>query len=178
MLILYYCCASLVSEVLSHLLLWQHTINMPIINLFIIIEFFLLTYFYKRLFTNTSIDILHKALWGIASFIILMEMITRDFHQYYSFFSLFSNLVLVLYAVFFFRSILIQQPVDIITDYYLFWFNSACFVYFSCTSIIFCLQNLPGSYINTHQIIIFTHILFNYIFYLLLTIGLCKTVQK
>ncbi len=178
MLIFYYCCISLVSELVTHALLRQRIVNMPIINLFIVIEFFLLTYFYKRLFISASIDILHKALWGIGGFIVLMEFITRDFHQYYSFFSLFSNLVLVLYAVFFFRSILIQQPVDIITDYYLFWFNSACFIYFSCTSIIFCLQNLPGSYINTHQIIIFTHILFNYIFYLLLTIGLCKTVQK
>ncbi|MDI9340567.1 MAG: hypothetical protein QM534_08340 [Sediminibacterium sp.] len=179
MLIVMYCAISLVSELLSHYLIRSKIPNLVVVNIFIIIEFYLLTYFYKLLFQDKKIQVFHLLIWISGFAFILYESLTKHItSQYYSAFSLFANLIIVLYAVFFFRRIIIEQPVDIITDYYLFWFNSACFIYFSCTSIIFCLQNLPGSFMNTHQIMIFTHSLFNYIFYLLFIIGLCKTVQK
>lgn len=178
MLIFIYCSVSLVSEIITHVLREKRMTNMPVINGFVIIEFFILSFFYSQLFERKKTFHVFVALWILATVMVIVELFYRQFNQYFSFFSLFSNLVLVLCAVLFFRKILIEQPVDIITDYYLFWLNSACFVYFSCTSIIFCLQNLPGDYLKTHQIIIFTHILFNYIFYLLFTIGLCKPVQK
>lgn len=178
MLIVMYCSASLISELLSHYLISQKSSNGLVVNIFIIFEFYLLTFFYKQLFHDKQMQLFHVLSWAVGLAFILYEFVTKQPNQYYSAFSLYSNLIIVLYAVFFFRRILIEQPVDIITDYYLFWFNCACFIYFSCTSIIFCLQNLPGSFMNTHQIMIFTHSLFNYIFYILFIIGLCKTVQK
>jgi hypothetical protein len=178
MLIFTYCVTSLIAEVLSHFLIQKKIANVPIVNTFLVIEFFILSYFYYHLFTEKLKRDLFILVWIVAIIIVFFELVLRDINQYFSFFSLFSNLIFVLCSVFFFRKILIQQPVDIITDYYLFWFNSACFIYFSCTSIIFCLQNLPVNAFDTHHLIIFTHILFNYIFYILFAIGLCKTVQK
>jgi hypothetical protein len=177
-LIFYYIIFSFVNEILLRLCIRLFHNNIPLYNLFSLFEFSILTAFYCRTLFVRQRKSFHISLVLLFLLIYFLELIYKGPFEMLNYSFLFSNSLLVVLAIASFRKIANNSEAFIITDNPLFWINSAILIFFSCTIFIFGLKRYTLKYTLLTSVTNYLLLLFIFVFYSLLTVGLWKTSKK
>jgi len=152
--------------------------NIPIYNLINLVEFFLVFYFYFKFIRFR----LNKFIYLLILFGFLLfysfEFFNKGIFNMFVFSFLYKNIALVILAVIAFEKIISAPQDSLISDYSIFWINTAILIYYSCTLFIFGLRKYTVHLPTLTLVTVYLHIFFILVFYSLLSIGLWKTSKK
>lgn len=109
-----------------------------VISLYVILQFVLLGLIYRNAFTQTSYKKITLA--GIAVFLIFAAynlVVIQGVTEFNSNSFTISSLVFIAYSIAFFYRLMVELPVEQVQRLFMFWFNSAVFIYFGFNLFIF-----------------------------------------
>ena len=135
-------------------LLWRKKIpNAFVLNSFFTIQFFLLSYLYYQLL-NKKIRIYLPTILYVA-FLIINTIYIQPFNEYQSWMRMAGSLILILYAILFFRQLLLTLPTDKLATYPPFWISTAVFYYFSFNLFLFIVSNYAFTHLTVRESMLF-----------------------
>lgn len=146
-----------------------------IISIYVILQFVLLSLIYRNVFTKTSYKKI--SVIAIAVFLIFAAynlFVIQGVTGFNSNSFTISSVVFIAYSIAFFYRLMVELPVPQVQQLFIFWFNSAVFIYFGFNLFIFISINslLPSQ--NDQLLFSWAfHNCINIVKNLMLTIGMC-----
>ena len=131
--------ASLFSDSLSYVVIKMGESNLPVTNIAILIDFFLINYIYFLLLKNKKI--FYVVLVFFIIFFIINTIFIQSIHEFQSWSRLAEAIIVIVYAVSYYWQMLKSKPLIDFVIFYRFWLNSALFLYFAFNLYIFALSN-------------------------------------
>lgn len=152
--------------------------NTPLYNLISLIEFLFFFCFYYKFIGNRLNKFSYLLIFFIFLSVYFYELINNGVFSVPSLSILCKNVLLIVLSIIAFRKIINVPQDSIITDYSIFWINSAILVYYTDTLFIFGLRKYTLQLHALTIVTIYLHLFFIFVFYGLLSIGLWKTSKK
>ncbi len=157
---------------------WYFQNNTPIYNLLSVFEFsFFFAFYYKIIGQG-----MHRFIYFLLLFIFFTaystELINKGLFSMFNYSFLYENSILVFLAVVAFFKMINHPRESLISNYSVFWINTAVLIYFSCTFFIFGLRRYTLNLYLLTAVTGYLHLFFIFVFYGLLSIGLWKTSKK
>lgn len=113
--------------------------NIAILNVSVIVQFFLLSYLYHILLNNKKI--IYIGLIAFIGFFIVNIYCIQPFREFQSWLFVATAIIFLIYSVLYYRQTLkINPPIDPFY-FYSFWVNSAVFYYFAFNLYLFAMSN-------------------------------------
>jgi hypothetical protein len=165
---------ALVSEVGMKLSGWYFKTNIVIYNISSLIEFLIFFLFYFIFLGKKS----NKTIFVVALLVFVtfysLEFLQKGLNSIFSYSFLYKNSILLVLAVVAMPKITGNVKATLITNYSMFWVNTAVLVYYSCTLFIFGLRKYTLHLPSLTLVATYLHLFFIFVFYGMLAIGLWK----
>jgi hypothetical protein len=165
---------ALISEILLRLCAWYFRNNILLYNLFNLIEFLFFFYFYFKFIGRNLSKYTYLLILMITLIFYFSEFISRGVFSLLCYSFIYKNAVLILLSILAFRKVINSPKSELITDYSIFWINISVLIYYSTTFFIFGLRKYTASLYSLSNAVVYVHILFIFVFYGLLSVGLWK----
>lgn len=123
--------------------------NIAIINVAVIVQFFLLSYLYHILLNNKKI--IYIGLVAFIGFFILNISCIQPFREFQSWLFVATGIIFLIYAVLYYRQTLKMNPPIDPFYFYSFWVNSAVFYYFAFNLYLFILSNYVFKHMSAEE---------------------------
>ena len=176
--LLYFLAFSLLIEISARLMAYSGLNNLPLLHLYTLGEFLLLSWLYKSLIIQPTL--FQKYFWhfifSISAFIVINSLF---FQSLYTFNSLSKSIVQVLiitYAVLFFYNLTENQRLSLSTEKSLRLINSAILIYYSGSLFIFMYGQISFENKDLYKVFWAFNALLNLLFQLLILYGLWKVI--
>jgi hypothetical protein len=175
--IFYLQCITFFIEIINSLLAYNNNNSMMIVNLFTLIEFFFILWFFKSFFDKFFRPFFHVFLFFFfLLFIIYTGFVSNDIKIIDNLSVSIESIILIIYSLFSFYIIMKKMIYENLLSTPFFWINSAILIYFSGNLFFFAFSN----YLQKHsdqslflQLYII-HSIFNILYYITLSIGFWK----
>jgi len=177
-LIHFFVVLGLMNEILIRVFALYFKNNTPFYNFSSLVEFFLLFYFYFRFIGDGLNKLSYFLILFVFMFFYISELIDKGIFVAFSYSFLLKNGIFIFLAIISFRKIINLPQDSLITNYSMFWINTAILIYYSCTLFIFGLRKYTLHLPTLTLVTIYLHIFFILVFYSLLSVGLWKTSKK
>lgn len=152
--------------------------NIPIYNLSGFTEF-LLVNIYFIYYLGSKYNNVFKSLILLVFLISFgLEIVHVGLFQMLKYCFLLKNIILVILSIIAFKQMLDIDKNELITNSSFFWINTAVLIYYTGTLLIFGIRNLANNFHLLDFTLFSLHLLFIYIYYTLLFIGLWKASRK
>lgn len=177
-LIYYSIILALTSEFLMRLSGWYFKTNIAIYNISSLLEFFVIFLFYYKFIGKEIPNYIYIAVLIIFLVFYFIELSFRGLLTMFNYSFLYKNITLIVLALLALPKIINYGKISIITNYSIFWINTAILVYYSCTLFIFGLRKHTLHLSTLSAVATYLHLFFIFIFYSMLSVGLWKVNRK
>jgi hypothetical protein len=178
LIILFYIFFGALNEISMRLSAIYFKSNILLINLFVVIEFCLVSYYYYLSSDSRFKKQIFYTLCAIFITILITELGNKSPLEYLNYSALFSSTSLIFLALYSLLSMINNTREKLITNDPSFWINLGVIIYFSCTLFIFGLERYYVKYNNLNLLITYLLLFFAIVYYSLLSLGLWKASQK
>ena len=176
----YFLFFNLVIEIVARSLAYAGINNLPLLHLYTLGEFILLSYFYQSLIKNSNV--FKNYFWQfVASICVLILLNSAFFQSIYTFNSIAKTLVQVIiisYAVFYFYKLTENHAFQFAKGKSLRLINSAFLIYYSGTLFIFMCSQIYINDSDTYKLFWAFNAILNLIFQLLIFWGIWMVVSN
>ena len=146
--------------------------NMPLLHLFTLLEFSMLTFFYRIISLRTFYP---YSIFLFAALCVLNAVFFQPVYEHNTYSRSLEALLIIVMAVFFFYKMLNEATVSRWYQSSLVWFNMALLLYFSGSLFLFLFSQLLTYNRQANEIAWFMHATLVILMYLLLAIGFWQT---
>lgn len=177
-ILLYLVGVSALSDFVSYTLKMQGVNNMFVFHIYTVVEFTLISLFYIKVNDNLKIT---RLIYGLI--VIFLGIATYDFisnmNRLDDLSTTTESIIVMLYAIFGFASLLRNPIQSRVIAIPLFWFNTAFLIYFAGNLFLFIFSNyLQSHYKGQFDELWGIHSVMSIIFYLLISTGFWKTKAR
>lgn len=169
---------ALISEVLMRIFAWYFKNNIVLYNLSGLIEFFIFFMFFYNYIGKSISRYIYLIFVSLFLIFYTIEITDKGLLLMFNYTFLYKNVLLLSLAIVALPKIVNSGETPIITDYSIFWINTAILVYYSCTLFIFGLRKYTVHLSTLTLVASYLHLFFAFTFYSLLSVGLWKTSRK
>lgn len=166
------------SEVLMKISGWYFKTNIVIYNISSLIEFFIFFFFYYKYLGKDISNFFYFFAILIFFVFYFIESYERGLFRMFNYSFLYKNITLMVLAVIALPKIINHGKTSVITDYSVFWINTAILVYYSCTLFIVGLRKYTLHLPNLTIVATYLHLFFIFVFFSMLFTGLWKANRK
>lgn len=169
----YLICSGLVSLLSTYIVRYLHVNNLPLFHIYTLIEFILLTEFYKQLLPFRKTITIVQICFFFAC--VINSVFVQSIYQFNSYTLTLEALVVMLFAVNYFAKLFADINDKKLLEQSSFWFNIGLFLYFSGSYMLYNFSNYVLIQ-SKHSFIVVWNIraAFLLLMYLLFTIGFWK----
>lgn len=171
----YFLIWNLLIELLAYIMYWGYN-NLPLLHLYTLGEFLLLSYFFKSLINKPAY--FQKAykyfVMGASVLIVLNSVFLQSIYEFNNNAKTFVQLVIIAYAVLYFYNLVENQNFSAELAKSLRLINSAIIVYYSGSLFIFMCSQISFKNTDTYQVFWAFNTVLNLVFQLLILLGLWK----
>jgi hypothetical protein len=177
-ILLYLIGASALSDLVGITLQVQNINNMFVFHIYTVIEFTLISFFYIKVLTNTNITrfivVLIFLFLGVAAYDFIKNLDRLDDLSTTT-----ESIIVMLYAILGFSSLLKNPVQSRVVAIPLFWFNTAFLIYFAGNLFLFIFSNyLQSHFKGRFDALWGIHSVMSIILYLLISTGFWKTKAR
>jgi hypothetical protein len=177
-ILLYLIGVSAFSDLVGYTLKMQGVNNMFVFHIYTVVEFTLISFFYIKVIGNTNITRFIFALIFIFLGIAIYDFI-NNMNRLDDLSTTTESIIVMLYAIFGFSSLLKNPVQSRVIAIPLFWFNTAFLIYFAGNLFLFIFSNyLQNHYKRQFDELWGIHSVMSIIFYLLISTGFWKTKAR
>jgi hypothetical protein len=167
-----------VGETLMTFCAWYFKNNIPVYNSLSLFEFSFFFVFYYKIIGQGLNRFVYFLLLLIFFTSYSIELADKGLSSMFSYSFLYENSILIFLAIVAFLKMINKPQDSLISDYSVFWINTAVLTYFSCTFFIFGLRKYTVHLPALTLVTLYLHLFFIFVFYSLLSMGLWKTSKK
>lgn len=175
-IIFYILLISILVEITNLILINFKTTVLPVLNIYTILEFSLISMFYYYFYKSFSGSIVVLLLmFAFIVFSLYMMILKNKFFKLDEISSTISCIVIMLYCLFSYVIIMLKMPYDNLLNEPFFWINNGFLIYFSGNLFFFALGNhIIQQQKEINSLVYYFHPTYNFLNYLLISIGIIK----
>lgn len=166
-------------EVIARVLIMYKTTNLPLLHLYVPIQFALLACMYQLYLRN----IFHRYLIPViilafSLYSIINSLLIRSVFVFNAYARAIENLLIIILALAYFYKMLIELKVRYLEKHPMFWINSGVLIYFSGSLFLFIFSNYSILYKSISQLTWISHAFLNISTNIFYAIGLWLSRQN
>ncbi|HET9057062.1 MAG TPA: hypothetical protein VFN30_09480 [Chitinophagaceae bacterium] len=127
------------SDLISYILIQRHKSSMPVVNIYFIAQFLLLSYIFSLLLSSRKLIYVITALYLIVYLLFILEL--EHVNNFQSGLRTIEDIVILTYCVLYYRQLMETLPAENIWQYSPFWITTAVFFYFGSNLFLFIMGN-------------------------------------
>lgn len=168
-----------ITEVIAEILWWSSTNNLPLLHLYIIVEFALLGWMYHLyLYKLLGRYLIPLIIVAFCTFSIINSLFIQSIFTFNTYARAIENLLLILLSLAYFYKMLKELKVKYLEKDPMFWINSGILVYFSGNLFIFIFSNYILPHKSLNMLFWSIHATLNLFIYTFYAIGLWLSRQN
>lgn len=170
---IYLVCSGMVSILSISLARYFHVTNLPLFHVYTLVEFILLTEFYKHILPFRKTILIVQLCFFLAC--VINSAFIQSIYQFNSYTLTLEALVIMLFAVNYFAKLFADSNDQKILEMPSFWFNTGLFLYFSGSYMLYNFSNYVLVQSKHSFVVVWnTRAAFLLLMYLLFTLGFWK----
>ncbi len=171
----WYLYLSAATNIICYSLAMKGINNMPVLHLFTVLEFTLISIYFKKVFNDKKRDfVINFLIFFLIAFSVVNVAFLQDIHTYNGYVKSIVAILIIAYAISFYKNTLDNVSTDTSSAKPTIYINTGLILYFSGSFIFFIVPNLIVPDLQFGVLIWTIHATFLLIMYILVAIGLWK----